>query len=84
MKTPLVFLNLLNQPVRTTVAILGVSFESTDCMATEWFRFALSRAEEDTDTCSLDTIKSAFRNSRALPDLVLMITQSSAFRYARW
>jgi hypothetical protein len=65
-------------------AILGVSFESDDCMATKWFRFALSRPEEDADSCSLGTIQRAFRNSRTLPDLVLTITQSSAFRYARW
>jgi hypothetical protein len=63
---------------------LSMSAEVRTCMAKQWFRFALLRSETDEDRCSIEAAVSALQNGGTLPDLVVALATSDAFRYARW
>jgi hypothetical protein len=60
---------------------LARSQEVSDCVATQWLRFALGRLEADADTCSVNAIQRAFDASghdvRALLEAIVV---SDAFR----
>jgi hypothetical protein len=53
-----------------------------DCVATQWYRYAMGRMEEPADLCSLTTAKDRFRQSGgSFRELLLGIVLSDAFRY---
>ena len=63
-------------------AVLSNSEQVADCLATQWFRYAVGRVEGPDDVCSLENVKSAFKaNGGAFEDLIVAITLSDAFRY---
>jgi hypothetical protein len=63
-------------------ARLMTSARVRDCVATNWYRFALGRLETSEDACSLDQIKADFAlASGDLRELLIAITRSVAFRY---
>lgn len=61
-------------------ALLAKSEEVTDCVASQWFRFAVGRAPIDTDACTLGELERAFvAGGRRLRPLLLAIATSDAF-----
>jgi len=61
---------------------LAASSQVTDCMATQWFRFASGRLEAAPDTCSLASLKSTFSATGGdLIELVVALTQTDDFWY---
>lgn len=53
-----------------------------DCVATQWYRYAMGRIEEEADRCSLDQVKSRFaRADGDMRELLVALTQSDAFLY---
>lgn len=55
-----------------------------DCMAQQWFRFALGRIETDADDCAMDGVGEAFAESDYDVRVLLReIAVSSAFRFRR-
>jgi hypothetical protein len=61
---------------------LSTSTEVSDCVATQWFRFATGRTETDADKCTLQSIQQQFiasqQDMRTLP---VAIATSDALRY---
>jgi hypothetical protein len=56
--------------------------EYYDCVATQWFRFAVGRLEGEHDACSIDRIQKSFRESgHSLPELVVAVALSDAFSH---
>jgi hypothetical protein len=63
-------------------ARLAASNRARDCVATNWYRFALGRLEGEADRCSLDDVKRRFADSNGdFRELLVAITRSLAFRY---
>jgi hypothetical protein len=63
---------------------LAQTEEYYDCVATQWFRFALGRLEGERDGCSLARVKTQFRASgNSLPELVVAVALSDAFMHKR-
>ncbi len=63
---------------------LSESRAAADCMANQWFRFALGRMEAVDDACSLKAIRQGFEDSgRNVRDLIVAIVKSQAFRNVR-
>jgi hypothetical protein len=61
---------------------LGQSQEVADCMATEWFRYALGRGDTPDDACSMQALKAAFTAKNFdIRELLVALTQTDAFRY---
>jgi hypothetical protein len=61
---------------------LAASSQVTDCMATQWFRYASGRLEAEPDTCSLTSMRNTFSTSGGdLAELVVSITQTDDFWY---
>jgi Protein of unknown function (DUF1592)/Protein of unknown function (DUF1588)/Protein of unknown function (DUF1587)/Protein of unknown function (DUF1595)/Protein of unknown function (DUF1585) len=61
---------------------LAASPEVRDCVATEWFRYAMGRGESADDTCSLTSLKQSFSTSQSdIKQLLVAVTQTNAFRY---
>jgi hypothetical protein len=61
---------------------LAQSTEVRDCVATEWFRYAMGRGESADDTCSLGSLKQSFSASQSdIRQLLVAVTQTTAFRY---
>lgn len=61
---------------------LAQSQEVSDCMAVEWFRYAMGRGETTDDACSLQSLKQGFTKSQAnIRDLLVLVTQTDAFLY---
>jgi Protein of unknown function (DUF1592)/Protein of unknown function (DUF1588)/Protein of unknown function (DUF1587)/Protein of unknown function (DUF1585)/Protein of unknown function (DUF1595) len=53
-----------------------------ECVATEFYRYTLGRAETDADKCSLGTVKATFAaKSYDMRELLVAITVTDAFRY---
>jgi hypothetical protein len=53
-----------------------------DCIATQWYRYAMGRVEDSTDACSLQQVKSRFASGNgAFRELLVGIVLSDAFRY---
>jgi hypothetical protein len=64
--------------------LLGTARAVQDCVATQWFRFALGRTESTADGCSVQSIQSGFAASSAsVPTLLREIVSSDAFRHVR-
>jgi hypothetical protein len=61
---------------------LAQSAEVRDCVATEWFRYAMGRGESTDDACSLQSLKQSFTASQSdMRQLLVAVTQTAAFRY---
>jgi hypothetical protein len=53
-----------------------------DCVATQWYRYAMGRVEDETDACSLSQVKERFATGNgAFRELLVGIVLSDAFRY---
>lgn len=64
------------------VARLNESDQVRDCLATQWFRYGMGRAESREDNCSLGEIKDAFARSNGdFKSLLVALTQTDVFRY---
>jgi hypothetical protein len=79
--------NLMNGPVAFNGGVdLALKLASSDevraCAVKQWFRYALSRIEQDEDACSITTATHALQMSGNLRDVVVAIASSDAFRYA--
>lgn len=63
---------------------LAGSQDVADCMASQWFRFALGRVESNDDGCSLLSIRDRFNASgHNIRSLIQEIVLSDAFRTVR-
>jgi hypothetical protein len=61
---------------------LATSPQVRDCVATEWFRYAMGRGESADDACSLSGLKQAFSTSNSdIRQLLVAVTQTTTFRY---
>jgi hypothetical protein len=61
---------------------LSESSRVRDCLATQWYRYAMGRVESDADLCSLDAVKERFAQSDGnFRELLVGIALSEAFRY---
>jgi len=59
---------------------LASSEQVTDCVPTQWLRYALARREEDRDACSLSSLQESFASSGGdLRELVVALTRTDAF-----
>jgi hypothetical protein len=65
-------------------AQLAASLDARNCVARQWFHFALARDDVDDDSCSLRSIQQPFAQVPNMRDLVVAIATSTAFRYAAW
>lgn len=55
-----------------------------DCVAQQWVTFALGHPLGEADTCSVDALAQSFSQSDGdIPELLLSIVKSDAFRYRR-
>ncbi|HEV8550141.1 MAG TPA: DUF1588 domain-containing protein [Polyangiaceae bacterium] len=53
-----------------------------DCIATQWYRYAMGRVEDSSDQCSLGQVKTRFATGNgAFRELLVGIVLSDAFRY---
>jgi hypothetical protein len=53
-----------------------------DCLATQWYRYAMGRIEDASDRCSLDGIKEKFGTANGqFRELLVAIALSEGFRY---
>ncbi|WP_437314313.1 DUF1592 domain-containing protein [Sorangium sp. So ce385] len=63
---------------------LAGSSEVADCVANQWFRFALGRIESTDDACSIQTIHEGFKASGGnIRTLLSQVALSDAFRHVR-
>lgn len=63
---------------------LASSAQVQDCVARQWFRFALSRFEQDPDSCSMKQITDTFQAADAdLNTLPAAVVATDAFLYRR-
>ena len=68
--------------VRALADKLAASRQVSDCVATQWFRYAAGRTEETPDGCSLTTLQDAFAASNGdLVEMMVAATQTDAFWY---
>jgi hypothetical protein len=66
------------------ITILSTAEEVEDCVARQWFKFALGRTEESGDACSLVPLQESFKESSgSLVELLVGTTQTEAFLYRR-
>jgi len=53
-----------------------------DCIATQWYRYAMGRVEDSSDLCSMQQVKQRFASGNGqFLDLLVGIVLSDAFRY---
>lgn len=63
---------------------LAGSAQVQDCIARQWFRFAISRFEQEPDACSMKKILDAFQAADAdLTTLPAAVVETDAFMYRR-
>jgi len=63
---------------------LAASDQVEDCVAEQWFRFAVGRGVESGDACSLSPLQDAFNQSGGnLMELLVQTTNTEAFLYRR-
>jgi Protein of unknown function (DUF1592)/Protein of unknown function (DUF1588)/Protein of unknown function (DUF1587)/Protein of unknown function (DUF1595)/Protein of unknown function (DUF1585) len=66
--------------VRELATKLVASESVRDCVATQWFRFASGRTENEGDACTLAVLQDSFAKSDGdLVELVVGLTQTDAF-----
>ena len=55
------------------------------CLATQWFRYTMGRAEQQADACSLEQVKAAFADSGGdFRELLVSLATTDAFRFRPW
>ena len=55
------------------------------CLATQWFRYTMGRAEQQADACSLEQVKAAFAESGGdFRELLVSLATTDAFRFRPW
>jgi Protein of unknown function (DUF1592)/Protein of unknown function (DUF1588)/Protein of unknown function (DUF1595)/Protein of unknown function (DUF1585) len=65
-------------------AKLAMSSTVEGCVATQWFRYSMARAEQVADTCSLGALTKTFHDAGGdLRTLPMAIVQTPAFLYRR-
>ena len=65
-------------------AMLSKSAQVETCVGKQWFRYAMGRAEQDADACSLAQMAATFHQSGTdLRQLPLALVQTPAFLYRR-
>jgi hypothetical protein len=63
-------------------AVLANSQQVKECVARQWFRFALGRGETEADACSLHSIDQHFAGADYdVRELLVAIAQTPAFRF---
>lgn len=63
---------------------LAQSAEAQACLTTQWFRYAYGRAETESDTCTLATLRARLSAAGgSLPELLVALTQTDAFLYRK-
>ena len=63
---------------------LAASQQAADCVANQWFRYALGRMEATDDACSVAAIREAFDGSgKNVRALISAIVASDSFRHVR-
>jgi hypothetical protein len=61
---------------------LSTSTQVSDCLATQWFRFAMGRAEQVEDDCSLTRARATLASSGGdLRELLVSLATADVFRY---
>jgi uncharacterized protein DUF1588/uncharacterized protein DUF1592/uncharacterized protein DUF1595/uncharacterized protein DUF1585/uncharacterized protein DUF1587 len=66
-------------------ARLAESPQVTACVATQWFRYTMGRAEQQADACSLEQIKGDFASAGGdFRQLLVSLATSDAFRFRPW
>jgi len=61
---------------------LAASVQVQDCVATQWFRYAMGRIEGELDACNVDAIQRSFAGANGrFSDLLVAIATSDAFLY---
>lgn len=61
---------------------LAASPRVEQCLATNWYRFAMGRVEGDADACSLLEVQKKFADSSGqFKELLVAVTLTDAFRY---
>jgi hypothetical protein len=77
----------INEPFDGVVemaALLARSEQVQDCVARQWFTYAVGRGVERTDACSVAPTQDAFTASGGnLVELMVQMTQTEAFLYRR-
>ncbi len=77
----------LNGPfngVHEMADILASGQEVRDCVAAQWYKYAMGRGTEAGDACSLSPLQTAFSQSGAnLKELIVATTQTESFLYRR-
>jgi Protein of unknown function (DUF1592)/Protein of unknown function (DUF1588)/Protein of unknown function (DUF1595)/Protein of unknown function (DUF1585) len=64
--------------------MIAKSAIAESCVGTQWFRYAMARAESVADTCSLQLMQKTFHDSGAdLRTLPMALVQTPAFMYRR-
>ena len=75
----------LNGPFNGPIELarrLANSRQVSDCVATQWFRYAMGRIEGPDDACSLAQAQNAFsQSSGSFKELLVALTQTDAFLY---
>ena len=70
--------------VQEMAARLAQSDQVSDCVATQWFKYAMGRGTESGDACSLSPLQDSFADGGTnLLELLVGITQTEAFLYRR-
>jgi hypothetical protein len=61
---------------------LAVSPQVEACLATQWFRYGMGRAEQNADLCSLERVKTDFAEAGGdFRELLVLLATTDAFRY---
>jgi hypothetical protein len=64
---------------------MGNSDEVAECLANQWFRFALGRIESTDDACTMQAVHDSFAASgRNVRELITQLVLSDAFRNVRY
>ncbi len=78
----------LGGPVNGAVELaqkLADSDQVAECLANQWFRFALGRIESTDDACTMQQVHTSFSASgRNVRDLIGQLVLSDAFRHVRY
>ncbi len=68
--------------VRELAEKLAQSSQAQNCLASQWFRFASGRSDDQPDSCSVATLQDTFsRSSGDLVELVVGMTQVDSFLF---
>jgi hypothetical protein len=70
-----------NGPIELA-AKFAASHQISDCLATQWYRYAMGRVEGEADMCSVQAMQRAVTdNSGDLKSILITLVQTDAFRF---